>query len=165
MAKKNSKKSKNPPATITRNKRATFEFKIEDKIEAGLELQGWEVKSLRMGKVTLADCYVYIKHGEAFMHGCTVQPLNTASTHVVCDPIRTKKLLLKRSEIDKLEGLIERQGYTLVPLSLYWRKGAWVKVEIGLGKGKKDHDKRQDTKEREWKVEQSRVMKKSRLDG
>ncbi|ARD23331.1 MULTISPECIES: SsrA-binding protein SmpB [Shewanella] len=165
MVKKNSKKSKNPPATITRNKRATFEFKIEDKIEAGLELQGWEVKSLRMGKVTLADCYVYIKHGEAFMHGCTVQPLNTASTHVVCDPIRTKKLLLKRSEIDKLEGLIERQGYTLIPLSLYWRKGAWVKVEIGLGKGKKDHDKRQDTKEREWKVEQSRVMKKSRLDG
>ncbi|GGP44558.1 MULTISPECIES: SsrA-binding protein SmpB [Shewanella] len=165
MVKKNSKSAKNTSATIARNKRATFEFRIEDKIEAGLELMGWEVKSIRMGKVNLADCYVFIKGGEAFMHGCTIQPLNTASTHVVCDPIRTKKLLLKRSEIDKLAGLIERQGYTLVPLSMYWRKGAWVKVEIGLGKGKKDHDKREDTKEREWKVEQSRVMKKSRLNG
>ncbi|MGX9463317.1 SsrA-binding protein SmpB [Shewanella sp. A14] len=156
------KSTKNSSASIARNKRATFEYRIEDKIEAGLELMGWEVKSIRMGKVNLSDCYVYIKEGEAFMHGCTVQPLNTASTHVVCDPIRTKKLLLKRSEIDKLAGLIERQGYTLVPLSMYWRKGAWVKVEIGLGKGKKDHDKREDTKEREWKIEKARVMKKDK---
>jgi SsrA-binding protein len=112
------KKSANASASIARNKRATFEYRIEDKIEAGLQLMGWEVKSIRMGKVNLSDCYVYIKEGEAFMHGCTIQPLNTASTHVICDPIRTKKLLLKRSEIDKLAGLIERQGYTLVPLSM-----------------------------------------------
>ncbi|MCL1077084.1 SsrA-binding protein SmpB [Parashewanella spongiae] len=159
MAKKKSKKA--APASIAKNKRATFEYRIEEKIEAGLELQGWEVKSIRMGKVNLSDCYVYIKNGECFMHGCTIIPLNTASTHVYCDPVRTKKLLLKRREIDKLAGLVERQGYAIVPLSMYWRKGAWVKVEIGIGKGKKEHDKRDDTKEREWQREKSRTMKES----
>ncbi|WP_133408569.1 SsrA-binding protein SmpB [Parashewanella tropica] len=157
MGKKKSKQA--APGSIVRNKRATFEFKIEEKIEAGLELQGWEVKSLRMGKVTLADTYVFIKEGECWMHGCTITPLNTASTHTYCEPARLKKLLLNRREIDKLEGLVERQGYTIVPLSLYWRKGAWVKVEIGLGKGKKEHDKRDASKERDWEREKSRTLK------
>ena len=159
------KSSKAAPATIARNKRATFEYRFEEKMEAGISLMGWEVKSIRMGKVNLSDCYVFLKNGEAFMHGCTIIPLNTASTHVVCDPIRLKKLLLSRKELDKLAGLVERQGYSIIPISMYWRKGAWVKVEIGLGKGKKDHDKREDTKAREWQVEKARVMKKEKTRG
>ncbi|NMH65469.1 SsrA-binding protein SmpB [Shewanella salipaludis] len=163
MVKKKSKKEAS--ATIARNKRATFEYRFEEKMEAGLQLMGWEVKSIRMGKVNLSDCYVFLKGGEAFMHGCTIIPLNTASTHVVCDPLRLKKLLLSRKELDKLAGLVERQGYSIIPISMYWRKGAWVKVEIGLGKGKKDHDKREDTKSREWEVEKARVMKKEKTRG
>ncbi len=159
MAKKNAKKSKNTSATIARNKRATFDYKFQEKVEAGLSLQGWEVKSIRMGKVNLSESYVFIRDGEAYLFGCTITPLNTASTHVVCDPMRSRKLLLKRKEIDKLQGLVDRQGYSLVPISMYWAKGAWVKVEVGLGKGKKDHDKRDDTKEREWQIEKSRTMK------
>lgn len=161
MAKKNSKKSsKNPPATIARNKRATFDYKIEDKLEAGLSLMGWEVKSIRAGKVNLSESFVLLKNGEAFLHNCSIVPLNTASTHVVCDPTRMRKLLLNRRELDRLAGQVDRQGYTIVPISMYWRKQCWVKVEIGLGKGKKDHDKRQDTKEREWAVDKARMMKK-----
>ncbi|MBV7315374.1 SsrA-binding protein SmpB [Shewanella sp. NIFS-20-20] len=160
MAKNNSKKSaKNPPATIARNKRATFEYRIEDKLEAGLSLMGWEVKSIRAGKVNLSESFVLLKNGEAFLHNLSITPLNTASTHVVCDPTRMRKLLLNRRELDRLTGQVERQGYAIVPISMYWRKGAWVKVEIGLGKGKKDHDKREDTKQREWSIEKARVMK------
>ncbi len=159
MAKKNAKKSKNPPATIARNKRANFDYKFEEKFEAGLSLMGWEVKSIRVGKVNLSESYVFLRDGEAYLFGCTITPLNTASTHVVCDPMRDRKLLLNRRELDKLQGLVERQGYSIVPISMYWRKNAWVKLEIGLGKGKKEHDKRDDTKEREWKIEKSRTMK------
>lgn len=161
MAKKNAKKSKNPPATIARNKRANFDYKFEEKFEAGLSLMGWEVKSIRVGKVNLSESYVFLRDGEAYLFGCTITPLNTASTHVVCDPMRDRKLLLNRRELDKLQGLVDRQGYSIVPISMYWRKGAWVKIEIGLGKGKKEHDKRDDTKEREWKIEKSRTMKKA----
>ncbi|WP_417762166.1 SsrA-binding protein SmpB [Shewanella sp.] len=160
MAKKNANKKGTTPASIARNKRATFEYRFDEKIEAGLSLMGWEVKSIRAGKVNLSDTFVQIKNGEAYMHNCTIVPLNTASTHVVCDPTRPRKLLLKRRELDRLAGLVERQGYALVAISMYWRKGAWVKVEIGLGKGKKEHDKRADIKEREWAIEKARAMKK-----
>ncbi|MCL1037869.1 SsrA-binding protein SmpB [Shewanella corallii] len=160
MAKKNSKKSaKNTTATIARNKRATFEYRFEEKVEAGLSLMGWEVKSIRAGKVNLSESFVMIKNGEAHMYNCNIVPLNAASTHVVADPTRPRKLLLNRRELDRLAGLVERQGYALVAISMYWGKGSWVKLEIGLGKGKKDHDKRADTKEREWAIEKARVMK------
>ncbi|GLP95020.1 SsrA-binding protein SmpB [Paraferrimonas sedimenticola] len=157
MAKKKSKKG-TPSSTIVLNKRARFEYSIEDKFEAGLALQGWEVKALRLGKVNLAEAYVYIKDGEAWMSGCSILPLNTASTHVIANPTRIRKLLLNRRELDRLAGLVERQGYSIVPMAMYWKK-SFVKLEIGLGKGKKAHDKREDTKEREWQIEKSRVMK------
>lgn len=159
MAKKNAKKSANTPATIARNKRATFEYRFDEKFEAGLSLMGWEVKSIRAGKVNLSESFVMLKNGEAFLHNCNITPLSAASTHVVCDPTRMRKLLLNRRELDRLAGLVERQGYAIVPISMYWRKGAWVKVEIGLGKGKKAHDKRDDIKQRDWAIEKARVMK------
>ena len=161
MAKKNAKKSKNSSPSIARNKRATFDYKFEEKMEAGLSLMGWEVKSIRMGKINLSESYVFMRDSEAFLFGCTIAPLNTASTHVVCDPMRSRKLLLKRKELDKLQGLVDRKGYSIVPISMYWQKGAWVKIEIGLGKGKKEHDKREDAKNIEWQVEKARTMKKA----
>lgn len=161
MAKKNAKKSaKNTSASIARNKKASFEYRIEDKLEAGLSLMGWEVKSIRAGKVNLSESFVMLKNSEAFLFNCNIVPLNTASTHVICEPTRARKLLLNRRELDRLAGQVERQGYSIVPISMYWAKGSWVKVEIGLGKGKKDHDKRQDTKEREWARDKARMMKK-----
>lgn len=158
MVKKNSKKAAQP-ATIARNKRATFEYKFDEKFEAGLSLMGWEVKSIRAGKINISESYVMLKNGEAYLHHCHITPLHAASTHVVCDPTRPRKLLLNRRELDRLAGLVERQGYAIVPISMYWRKGAWVKVEIGLGKGKKAHDKRDDIKQRDWDIEKARVMK------
>lgn len=152
------KKAKVASNTIALNKRARHDYFIEDEIEAGLELQGWEVKSMRAGKANISDSYVIFKNGEAFLCGATVQPLSVASTHVVCDPTRTRKLLLKQRELDSLFGKANRDGFTLVALSLYW-KGAWAKVKIGLAKGKKQHDKRDDIKEREWKVAKDRIMK------
>ena len=145
-------------ATIALNKRARHEYFIEEEFEAGLALQGWEVKSLRAGKANIGDSYVILKDGEAFLFGANFTPLSLASTHVVCDPTRTRKLLLQKSQIERLIGLVERQGYTLIPLSLYW-KNAWVKIEIGLAKGKKEHDKRDDLKEREWQRDKERMMK------
>ena len=145
-------------ATIALNKRARHEYFIEEEFEAGLALQGWEVKSLRAGKANIGDSYVILKDGEAFLFGSSFLPLNAASSHVVCDPTRTRKLLLSRRELDKLESLTARQGYTIVPLALYWKE-CWVKVEIGLVKGKKEHDKREDTKAREWDREKARIMK------
>lgn len=155
---KNKAKKKAGSSTIALNKKARHEYFIEEKFEVGLELQGWEVKSLRAGKANISDAYVFLKNGEAFLFGATITPLNVASTHVVCDPQRTRKLLMHRRELDRLTGLTEREGYTLVPLAVYWSK-AWVKVEIGLVKGKKSHDKRQDLKERDWQREKDRVMK------
>lgn len=158
-----SKNKTNKPgsSTIALNKKARHEYFIEDRFEAGLELQGWEVKSLRAGKINLGDSYVMLQRGQVFLFGTNIQPLNQASTHVVCDPTRIRKALLKRNEIEKLIGLVERQGYTLIPLSMYWKR-SWVKVEIGLARGKQEHDKRDDIKEREWQRDKARVMKNSK---
>ncbi|WP_220720648.1 SsrA-binding protein SmpB [Agarivorans litoreus] len=159
MSKKKSK-SKAGSNTIALNKKARHEYRIEDKFEAGMELQGWEVKSMRTGKVNIAESYVYVRDGEAFISGLNIQPLLSASTHVVADPTRIRKLLLNRRELDKLIGAVERQGYTIVATALYW-KGSWAKLEIGLAKGKKDQDKREDEKDREWQRTKDRVMKHS----
>jgi SsrA-binding protein len=155
MAKKKPKNSEN---TIARNKTASYEYKIEDRLEAGLELQGWEVKSLRAGKVNITESYVFIRNGEAFMSGAQIMPLDTASTHVVCNPTRIRKLLLNKRELEVLASKVERQGYTIVATSMYWKQ-AWVKLNIGLAKGKKEHDKRSDVKDREWKIDKERMMK------
>ena len=155
MTKKKVKPNSN---TIALNKRARHDYFIEDEIEAGLELQGWEVKSMRAGKANISDSYVIFKNGEAFLFGASIQPLNGASTHIVCDPTRTRKLLLNKRELASLFGKANRDGFTIVALSLYW-KSAWAKVKIGLAKGKKQQDKRDDIKEREWKVTKDRIMK------
>ena len=153
------KKSHKPgSATIALNKRARHEYFIEDEIEAGLAIQGWEVKSLRAGKANISDSYVIMRDGEAYLFGATITPLNVASSHVVCDPTRTRKLLLKQRELDNLYGQINRDGYTVVALSLYW-KTVWCKIKIGVAKGKKDHDKRETIKDREWKLDKARIMK------
>ena len=154
----NKKSHKPGSATIALNKRARHEYFIEDEIEAGLSLQGWEVKSLRAGKANISDSYVIMRDGEAYLFGATITPLNVASTHVVCDPTRTRKLLLKQRELANLYGQINRDGYTVVALSLYW-KNAWCKIKIGVAKGKKDHDKRDTIKDREWKLDKARIMK------
>lgn len=155
MTKKKVKPNSN---TIALNKRARHDYFIEDEIEAGLELQGWEVKAMRAGKANISDSYVIFKNGEAFLFGASIQPLNVASTHIVCDPTRTRKLLLNKRELASLFGKANRDGFTIVALSLYW-KSAWAKVKIGLAKGKKQQDKRDDIKEREWKVTKDRIMK------
>lgn len=145
-------------ATIAMNRRARHEYFIEEEIEAGLALQGWEVKSLRAGKANISDSYVVFRNGEAYLFGATITPLNVASSHIVCDPNRTRKLLLNKRELDSLFGLANRDGYTIIALSMYW-KNAWTKVKIGVAKGKKLHDKRTDVKDREWQVDKARIMK------
>lgn len=145
-------------ATIAMNKRARHEYFIEEEFEAGLALQGWEVKALRAGKANISDSYVVFNRGEAYLFGATITPLNVASSHVISDPTRTRKLLLNKRELDSLFGKVNREGYTVVALSLYW-KNAWAKVKVGVAKGKKMHDKRTDIKDREWKVDQARIMK------
>ncbi|MFZ7129344.1 SsrA-binding protein SmpB [Avibacterium avium] len=152
------KKPKQTSNTIALNKRARHEYFIEDEIEAGLSLQGWEVKSIRAGKANISDSYIIFKNGEAYLFGATIQPLSVASTHIVCDPTRTRKLLLKQRELASLFGKANRDGFTIVALSLYW-KGPWAKIKIGVAKGKKQHDKRDDIKDREWKVAKDRIMK------
>ncbi|MCU7876786.1 MAG: SsrA-binding protein SmpB [Candidatus Thiodiazotropha sp. (ex. Lucinoma kazani)] len=159
MANKANKKSQGG-ATIALNKKAKHDFFIEDRYEAGLALQGWEVKSLREGRVQIKESYVTIKDNEAFLFGAHIVPLSTASTHIHPDPTRTRKLLLHRSELSKLIGLVERKGYTLVPTALYWKKGM-AKLEIGIAKGKKMHDKRATDKDRDWKREKERLFKHS----
>ena len=145
--------------TIAVNKRARFEYFIEERFEAGIALQGWEVKSLREGRVQFADSYVLLKDNEAFLFGCQINPLPTVSTHISADPTRTRKLLLHRRQIDTLIGAVERKGYTVIPTAMYWSKGK-VKVEIGMARGKKQHDKRKVVKERDWEREKSRIMKR-----
>jgi len=140
------------------NRKARHEYSIEDRYEAGISLEGWEVKSLRAGKINLTEAYVTVKGNEAFLFGANISPLPTASTHIQPDPTRTRKLLLHREELNKLIGLTERKGYTLVPLAMYWKRGR-AKVEIGLAKGKKMHDKRADAKERDWQREKQRMFK------
>ena len=153
-----SKKPKSPDTTIAQNKKVRHDYFIEDKFEAGLVLQGWEVKSLRMKKVQLVDSYVLIKDGEAFLLGCHITPLNTASTHVMADPTRTKKLLLHSRQLAKLHTATQQKGHTCVATKLYW-KGHLVKCQIALAKGKQDHDKRATVKDREWAVDKQRIVR------
>ncbi len=156
MAKKEQQKSGNK--TIALNKRAGHDYFFEDRFEAGIALQGWEVKSLRAGKCQLVDSYVLIKNGEAWLLGCLITPLNTVSTHFIPDPTRTRKLLLHREELNKLIGNVERKGYTLIATAMYW-KGGRAKVEVGLAKGKKQHDKRETERDRDWQREKGRLLK------
>ncbi|KAB2310374.1 SsrA-binding protein SmpB [Betaproteobacteria bacterium SCN2] len=150
--------------SIADNKKAFHDYFIEERHEAGLALEGWEVKAIRAGRANLKESYVVVKKGEVFLIGCHISPLPTASTHIHPDPTRTRKLLLHAAEISKLIGKVERAGYTLVPLDLHYSKGR-IKLEIGLAKGKKQHDKRTAEKEREWKREQSQLMKQVRSRG
>jgi len=154
----NAKQMSSNDSNIALNKKAQHDYFIEERFEAGLVLEGWEVKSLRAGKVQLRDSYVILKGGEAWLIGCHISPLLTASTHIHPDPIRTRKLLLNQSELDKLYGGVERKGFTLVPLKLYWKKGR-AKCEIALVKGKKEYDKRETLKDRDWDREKERMMK------
>lgn len=152
------KQTKHPKGTIALNKKARHDYFIEHRFEAGLALAGWEVKSLREGKAQLVDSYVLLKDGEAWLMGCHITPLKTASTHVVADPTRTRKLLLNKRELEKLFGGVQRQGYTCVALALYWKKHL-VKCEIALAKGKKDFDKRHVLKERDSQREMQRAIR------
>ena len=157
-AKKAKPKSGAGGSQIAVNKKARHDFFIEDRFEAGLALEGWEVKSLRAGRAQLTESYVLLRNGEAWLFGAHISPLTSASTHVKTDPTRTRKLLLHRHEIDNLVGQVERKGYTLVPLTLYWKKGR-AKLEIGLARGKKQHDKRAAEKDRDWAREKARILK------
>ena len=151
-------KSDTSRKTIAVNKRARFEYHIEERLEAGIALEGWEVKALREGRVQFSDSYVLLKDNEAFLFGCLINPLPTASTHVTPDPTRTRKLLLHRREIDRLTGLVERKGQTVVPTAMYWKRGK-AKVEIGIATGKRQHDKRKVAKDRDWERQKARIMK------
>jgi len=152
------KKASGGGSTIALNKKAGHDYFIEQRIEAGVSLAGWEVKSLRAGRVQIKESYVKILHGEAFLIGAHISPLPTASTHVSPDPTRTRKLLLNRSELNKLIGQTERAGYTLVPTAMYWKRGR-AKLEIGLAKGKNLHDKRATEKDKDWQREKERLFK------
>ena len=154
------KKEKQLSNVIAVNRKANFEYFIEDRYEAGLSLQGWEVKALRAGKANISEGYVTIKGGEIILLGSIINPLKTSCAFVVSDPTRTRKLLLSRKEIDKITGVVQRQGYTLIPLKLYW-KGSWAKLEVGVARGKQDHDKRDSIKDRQWARDKERIMKKS----
>ena len=151
-------KSKGGDNTIVLNRRAWHDYFIEQEYEAGLALEGWEVKSLRAGRAQIKEAYVLIRNGEAWLLGAHLTPLPSASTHVSPDPTRTRKLLLHREELNKLIGAVERRGYTLVPLVMYWKNGR-AKLKIGLAKGKKAYDKRATERERDWKREKERLQK------
>ena len=152
------KTTSNTQKSIALNRKASHDYHIEQRFEAGLMLMGWEVKSLRAGKAQLKDSYVILKRGEAFLLNAHFSPLLTASTHVTPDPVRSRKLLLHRKELNTLVGAVQRQGYTLIPLALFWRRNI-VKLEFGLAKGKKLFDKRESEKKRDWERERQRIMK------
>jgi len=159
MAEKKSKKNKTQQNnTIAVNRQARHDYFIEERFEAGLVLEGWEVKSLREGRVQLKESYVAIKRGEAWLSGAHISALTSASTHVNPIAVRMRKLLLNRHELNKLIGAVERKGYTLMPLSMYWKHGR-AKLEVGLAKGKQLHDKRATAKDRDWQREKARIMK------
>lgn len=158
MNKKNKAKS---DSSIAQNRKARHDYHIDEHFEAGLVLKGWEVKSLRAGKVQINDAYVLLKDGEAFLFGVVINPLVSASTHITPEPTRLRKLLLNRREIDHLRGAVERKGLTIIALALYW-KGGRAKVDLGVAKGKKLHDKRASEKDRDWSREKSRLLKSSR---
>ncbi len=153
------KKSKKPAGdVIAVNRRARHDYFIEESLEAGLVLEGWEVKSLRAGNAQLQEGYVTVRNGEAWLIGAHFAPLKTVSTHIKPDPTRSRKLLLHRQELDRLVGAVERKGYALVPLDLHWHKGR-AKLAIGLAKGKKQHDKRAADKDRDWQRQKARILK------
>jgi SsrA-binding protein len=147
-------------SVIVLNKKARFDFFIEEEFEAGISLLGWEIKSLRQKKVNLSDAYVLMKQGEAYLLGARIEPLPTVSTHVFADPIRTRKLLMHRKELSRLIGSVERAGFTLIPLALYWKNNR-VKLRLALAKGKKTHDKRETIKSRDWDRQKARILKQS----
>ena len=155
---KSKKDKKSESNTIVLNKKARHDFTLGDRFEAGLILQGWEVKSLRAKKVQIRDSYVFIKNNEAWLSSTVITPLATASTHIHTEPQRIRKLLLHRDEITKMVSAVERKGYTLVATAMYWKKGR-AKLEIALAKGKKEHDKRASEKDRDWKREKARILK------
>jgi len=162
MMSKNSGKDKAKNATaqktIALNKRARHEYHLEERYEVGLALQGWEVKAIRAGRANIVDGYAYVRNGEIFLIGAQITPLIMASTHVVAEERRTRKMLLHRHEIDKLIGRVEREGYTLVPTAMYWSKNH-IKLEIALAKGKQTHDKRDAAKDRDWQRDKQRAMR------
>ena len=149
--------------TIALNRGARHEYHLESRFEAGIALQGWELKSIRAGRLNMGDAYALIRSGEIYLFGAQITPLSQASTHVVADDRRTRKLLLHRHEIDKLVGKVERDGYTLIPTAAYW-KGNKVKLELALAKGKQSHDKRQASKDRDWARDKQRVMRRHNRD-
>ena len=155
---KSKDKEKDGGGTIALNKRARHEYHIDQRYEAGIALQGWELKALRAGRINFGDSYAIVHNGEIYLYGASIPPLISASTHVVAIDRRNRKLLLHREEIDRLVGAVERKGYTLVPTAMYW-KGNRVKVEIGVARGKQEHDKRATEKEREWGRDKQRVMR------
>ncbi|MDX2417571.1 MAG: SsrA-binding protein SmpB [Xanthomonadales bacterium] len=157
MGKKKTR-AKGSSSTIALNKKARHNYFIEDRFEAGLALQGWEVKSLREGRAQLTESYIVINNNEAWLFGFHISPLLSASTHVTPDPTRTRKLLLHRRELDRLIGAVERKGYTLIPLALYWKKGL-AKLEVALARGKQSHDKRAADKDREWARNKQRLLR------
>jgi SsrA-binding protein len=144
--------------SIAENRKARFDYFIEERYEAGLVLQGWEVKAMRAGRAQLKEAYVFVRGAEAFLFGAHISPLNSASSHVVADPVRTRKLLLNASELSRLIGAVERKGYTLIPLELYWKNGR-AKLAVGLAKGKKQHDKRATEKDRDWQRDKARILR------
>jgi len=147
--------------SIIQNKKAFHDYFIEERYEAGIALEGWEVKAIRAGRANLKEAYVLIRQGELYLLGCHISPLPEASTHITPDPVRTRKLLLKAAEIGKLIGKVERAGYTLVPIDMHYVRGR-IKLEVGLAKGKKQHDKRDTEKEREWIREKQRILKQAK---
>lgn len=155
--------SKHSGSTIALNKRARHEYQLGERVEAGVALQGWELKSLRQGRIAMGEAYALVKGGEIFLFGAQVSPLISASTHVVADDRRTRKLLLHRREIDHLIGAVEREGFALIPTAMYW-KGNKVKVELALARGKQAHDKRAALKDRDWQRDKQRVMRRHNRD-
>jgi SsrA-binding protein len=163
MSKKPAKDKGNDSGTIALNKRARHEYHLEEKFEAGLSLQGWELKSIRAGRANIGESYAVVRGGELFLFGAQFTPLISASTHVVADAMRTRKLLLHKHEIDELIGRVQRDGYTLIPTALYW-KGNKVKAELALAKGKQTHDKREASKQRDWALEKQRLLRRHNKD-
>lgn len=151
--------AKTSSSTIALNKRARFEYHLDETIEAGIALEGWEVKALRAGSIQFGESYVLIKRGEAYLFGCLITPLVSTSTHTHADPMRTRRLLLHRQELDRLVGLVERKGFTLIPTAMYWKRGK-VKVEIAVARGKQTHDKRRTEKDRDWERQKGRLLRR-----
>ncbi len=152
-------KEQTAPRLIAENRRARHDYFIEERLEAGLALEGWEVKALRAGRGQLSEAYVFLRNNEAFLTGAHISPLKTTSTHKPADPVRTRKLLLHRNQLDHLVGAVERRGYTIVPTEMYWKNGR-AKLQIGLAKGKQQHDKRATDKDRDWQRQKARLLRR-----